>query len=68
MVTTIGTIGRYDNDQGGELGGFEGARAPPEPANAPPHCQEHPVTMKENLMKHHLKQTSNQQIYCGFEL
>ena len=45
--------------QGRRIGGFEGARAPPEHASAPSHCQKHPLKMKENVMKHCFKLTSN---------
>ena len=38
--------------QGRRIRGFEGARAPPEHAIAPSHCQKHPHKMKGNVMKH----------------
>ena len=33
--------------QGWRIRGFEGARAPPEQAGAPSHCQKHPLKTKE---------------------
>ena len=45
--------------QGRRIRGFEGARAPPEHASAPSHCQKHPLKMKANIMKHRFKPTSN---------
>ena len=36
-----------DRRQGWRIRGFEGARAPPEQAGAPSHCQKHPFKTKE---------------------
>ena len=44
--------------RGGEIKGFEGARAPPERGSAPSHCQKHPLKMKEKLMKRRFKPIS----------
>ena len=48
----------YEVGRGGELGVFEGARAPPERGSAPSHCQKHPLKMKENFMKHRFEPIS----------
>ena len=57
--TTRFLVGICRYNQGRRIRGFEGARAPPEHASAPSHCQKHPLKMKENVMKHCFKLTTN---------
>ena len=51
--------------QGRRIRGFEGARAPPEHASAPPHNQKHPLKMKEKLNETSFE-TDLQQIQGSF--
>ena len=52
---------------GGELRGFEGARAPPECTNAPSRCQKHPLKLEENVDKSSFK-TLIQHRYGDFSI
>ena len=64
---SVQAVALKPHTQGRRIRGFEGARAPPEHASAPPHCQKHPLKMKGKLNETSFE-TDLQQIQGNFDV